>query len=69
VNSSGKTLKSGAERCAFRARAPVMNLFDYVKGSSSLDEFLEDFPTVSRERAVSVLEAANERLSANASAA
>jgi uncharacterized protein (DUF433 family) len=46
-----------------------MNLFDYVKGSSSLDEFLEDFPTVSRERAVSVLEAANERLSANASAA
>jgi hypothetical protein len=38
----------------------VKNLFDYLEGSSSLEEFLEGFPTVSRERVVAVLEAAQE---------
>jgi uncharacterized protein (DUF433 family) len=50
-------------------RIPVKNLFNYLGGSSSLKEFLEDFPTVSRERAVAVLEAAHERLVADTSAA
>ena len=36
------------------------------EGSSSLEDFLEDFPTVTRERAVAVLEAARERLASNA---
>jgi len=40
----------------------VKNLFDYLEGLSSLEESLEDFPSVSRERAVAVLEAARERL-------
>ena len=48
---------------------PVKNLFDYLEGTSCLEEFLEDFPTVSRERAVAVLEAAHEVLEANAPAA
>jgi uncharacterized protein (DUF433 family) len=48
---------------------PVKNLFDYLEGSSTLEEFLEDFPTVSRERAVAVLEAAREGLAADASVA
>ena len=48
---------------------PVKNLFDFLEGSSSLEEFLEDFPSVSRERAVAVLEAARESLTADASAA
>lgn len=61
-------IMSGA-LCFSGTRVPVKNLFDYLEGSSSLDEFLEDFPTVSRERAVAVLEAAHERLTANASAA
>ena len=39
-------------------RVPVNNLFDYLEGSSSLEEFLEDFPSVYRIRAVAVLEAA-----------
>jgi uncharacterized protein (DUF433 family) len=55
--------------CFSGTRVPVKNLFDYLEGSSSLDEFLEDFPTVSRERAVAVLEAAHESLTASASAA
>jgi uncharacterized protein (DUF433 family) len=39
-------------------RVHVKNLFDYLEGSSSLEEFLEDFPSVYRIRAVAVLEAA-----------
>ena len=55
--------------CFTGTRVPVKNLFDYLEGSSSLEEFLEDFPSVSRERAVAVLEAARERMAADAPAA
>ena len=55
--------------CFSGTRVPVKNLFDYLEGSSSLEDFLEDFPTVSRSRAVAVLEAARERLAADAPAA
>jgi uncharacterized protein (DUF433 family) len=61
-------IMSGA-LCFAGTRVPVKNLFDYLEGFSSLEEFLEDFPTVSRERAVAVLEAARESLTADASAA
>lgn len=44
--------------CFAGTRVPVKNLFDYLEGTSTLEDFLEDFPTVSRERAVAVLEAA-----------
>ena len=36
-------------------RVPVQNLFDYLKGGEPLDEFLIDFPNVTREHAVAVL--------------
>jgi uncharacterized protein (DUF433 family) len=55
--------------CFAGTRVPVKNLFDYLEGSSSLEEFLEDFPSVSRARAIAVLEAARERLTADAPAA
>ena len=55
--------------CFAGTRVPVKNLFDYLEGSSSLEEFLEDFPSVSRMRAIAVLEAARERLTADAPAA
>ena len=61
-------IMSGA-LCFTGTRVPVKNLFDYLEGSSSLEEFLEDFPSVSRLRAVAVLEAARERLAADAPAA
>jgi uncharacterized protein (DUF433 family) len=54
-------IMSGA-LCFAGTRVPVKNLFDYLEGSSSLEDFLEDFPSVSRERAVGILEAAGERL-------
>ena len=50
-------IMSGA-LCFTGTRVPVQNLFDYIEGSSSLEQFLEDFPSVSREKAVAVLEAA-----------
>lgn len=37
-------------------RVPVQTLFDYLEGGDSLDEFLDDFPAVSREHAIKVLE-------------
>jgi uncharacterized protein (DUF433 family) len=47
-------------------RVPLRNLIDYLKGGRSLDEFVDDFPTVSRAQAVAALEAAHEVLSAGA---
>jgi uncharacterized protein (DUF433 family) len=61
-------IMSGA-LCFAGTRVPVKNLFDYLEGTSTLEDFLEDFPSVSRDRAISVLEAARERLSADATAA
>jgi len=37
-------------------RVPLQALIDYLQGGHSLDEFLDDFPTVSREVAVAALE-------------
>jgi uncharacterized protein (DUF433 family) len=61
-------IMSGA-LCFTGTRVPVQNLFDYLEGGSSLEDFLEDFPSISRINAVAVLEAARERLFADAPAA
>ena len=37
-------------------RVPFEALVDYVEGGSTLDEFLDDFPSVTREQAVAALE-------------
>jgi uncharacterized protein (DUF433 family) len=37
-------------------RVPVQTIIDYLAGGHSLDEFLDDFPTVQRERALELLE-------------
>lgn len=37
-------------------RVPVQTLFDYLEEGDTLDEFLDDFPAVTREHAVTVLE-------------
>ena len=47
-------------------RVPVQALIDYIEGGHSLEEFLEDFPTVSRELAVAALEQAKAHLLADA---
>ena len=52
--------------CFTGTRVPVQNLFDYLEGNSSLEDFLQDFPSVARETAIAILEAARERLFADA---
>ncbi|MCS6842406.1 MAG: DUF433 domain-containing protein [Roseiflexus sp.] len=37
-------------------RVPVQTLLDYLEGGHSLQEFLDDFPTVKRDQAIKVLE-------------
>lgn len=43
-------------------RVPVQTLLDYLEAGQPLSDFLEDFPTVSREQAVATLEQAKEAL-------
>ncbi|WP_371875662.1 DUF433 domain-containing protein [Duganella aceris] len=52
--------------CFRGTRVPVQNLFDYITGQSSLSDFLEDFPSVPRDTAIAVLEAAKQHLLADA---
>ena len=46
----------------FGTRVPIKNLFDCLEAGESLDEFLDQFPTVTREQVLSVLELSKERL-------
>jgi uncharacterized protein (DUF433 family) len=47
-------------------RVPFQTLLDYLEAGDPLDEFLDDFPSVTREQAVAALERAKEALLANA---
>lgn len=47
-------------------RVPLKNLFDYLEAGDSLDTFLADFPAVSKEQAVAVLEGAQQAVVQNA---
>lgn len=50
-------------------RVPVQGLIDYLEAGDSLEDFLQDFPSVTREHAIAVLELAKSALLANAVAA
>lgn len=66
--SDGKNLveidpeKLGGTPVFYGTRVPIQNLFDCLEGDESLDEFLDQFPTVTREQALAVLEESKERL-------
>ena len=47
-------------------RVPVQTLLDYLEAGHSLTEFLDDFPSVTREQAIAVLEHAKNLLVADA---
>jgi len=47
-------------------RVPMQTLVDYLEAGDSLDDFLADFPSVSREHAIAVLEVAKSALLAKA---
>ena len=48
----------GGTPCFTGTRVPVQSLFDYLIRGRSLDYFIEQFPSVSREAAIEVLKAA-----------
>ena len=48
-------------------RVPVQTLLDYLEADESIDDFLEGFPTVTRERVIAFLEEARDRVIAAAS--
>lgn len=50
-------------------RVPLKNLMDYLEGGDSLDEFLADFPSVSRDQAIAALEFARTVIEERAAAA
>ena len=43
-------------------RVPVRTLLDYLEAGESIDEFLEGFPSVTREQVIAFLEQAKDRL-------
>ena len=43
-------------------RVPAQSLFDYLEGGETLDEFLRQFPSVTREQAVAALDLARDTL-------
>jgi uncharacterized protein (DUF433 family) len=54
-------LKSWAAHLLFRGtRVPFQALIDYIEAGHPLADFLDDFPTVSREQAIAALEQAKE---------
>jgi uncharacterized protein (DUF433 family) len=54
--------KLGGTPVFYGTRVPIQNLFDCLEGSESLDQFLDQFPSVTREQALAVLEESKERL-------
>jgi uncharacterized protein (DUF433 family) len=46
----------------FGTRVPIKNLFDCLEAGESLDEFLDQFPTVTREQALRVLELSKDKV-------
>lgn len=64
IHSDPETL--GGTPVFVGTRVPVKNLIDYLEGGHSLAEFLDDFPTVTKEQAVAALEEAKDLLLAHA---
>ncbi len=64
IHRSQKILGGAA---VFRGtRVPVQTLLDYLEADERIEDFLADFPTVSRDQAIAVLELAREALAADA---
>ena len=49
-----------------RTRVPVQTLFDYLEAGETIDEFVDGFPSVSRDQVIAFLEAARVRMLAEA---
>ena len=61
INIDPETM--GGTPVFFGTRVPVQTLFDYMEGGDDLNEFLDDYPSVSKDIAIQVLEMAKKTLS------
>jgi uncharacterized protein (DUF433 family) len=52
----------GGAAVFYGTRVPVQTLLDYLDAGESIDDFLEGFPSVTRERVIAFLEEAKDRL-------
>jgi uncharacterized protein (DUF433 family) len=50
------------EACFKGTRVPVQALIEHIEGNSTLEDFLEGFPSVSREQAIQFIELAKDNL-------
>ena len=48
--------------CFAGTRVPARTLIDYIESGDTLEDFLEDFPTVSRQQAIAFLEEASDKM-------
>lgn len=48
--------------CFTGTRVPLTHLFDYLEAGDTLDDFLTDFPSVTREQALGILELIKKRI-------
>jgi uncharacterized protein (DUF433 family) len=67
MSSTAKLIESDPEKLGgtpvfFGTRVPIRNLFDCLEEGETLNQFLDQFPTVTRQQALSVLEESKERL-------
>ena len=70
VRSSTATRKSRGAVPVFRGtRVPVQAMFDYLEGGETLDQFLDQFPSVSKQQAVAALDLARDSVLARARSA
>lgn len=54
--------RMSGEPCFRGTRVPVQTLIDHIEGNATLEEFLNGFPTVTREQAIQFIELAKESL-------
>jgi uncharacterized protein (DUF433 family) len=59
----------GGEIVFVGTRVPLKTLFDYIEGNYSLDEFLDDFPSVKKTQALAAIQFAHEALATSAHSA
>ena len=54
--------RMSGEPCFKGTRVPVQTLVDHIEGNSTLDDFLQGFPSVTREQAIRFIELAKDNL-------
>jgi uncharacterized protein (DUF433 family) len=52
--------RMSGEPCFKGTRVPVQALIDHIEGNSTLDDFLDGFPSVTREQAIQFIELAKD---------